>query len=154
MTVLPFQQCRLEVDHRTRYIQTVFEDGTYAPATPNYEPSDVQRAHDLGYGGDCWQMCMDHETMHTWVAECMGFPYSLILWNVAHGGRYRWPDGGREEEGYVTSMQRFLRRGDMDDLVHGFFDSAREVTGLAPDVITAQARQLLADVRMVGDVNP
>jgi hypothetical protein len=143
VTTITFQHCRLEVDHADRYMETVFEDGSVAPARPNFEPSDITRAHDLGYDGDTWQMTLDHELMHTWVAEMMGQPYSVILWNVAHGGKNRWPPGGKEEEGYVTSMQRFLRLGVPDDLTAGFLVRS----GLTPKEVVLQAHALMRQIR-------
>jgi hypothetical protein len=130
VTELSFRSCTLTIDHADRYIETRFlEDGTTAPARPNFRPSDVRRAHELGYRGDCWQMCIDHEVMHNWVAEMAGEPHSRILWNVAHGGGNHWPEGGREEEGYVMAVQTFLRRGRIDDLFFDWLDRSHEATG-------------------------
>lgn len=148
LTTVVFQCCRLEIEHDYLRMETVFDDGTFAPATPNYEPSDIQRAHDLGYDGDTWQMALDHEALHTWIAERMGFTHSVVLWGAAHG--HLKPHGGLTEEGYVISFQVYLRTGLADDLVYGFFDCAEQVTGLPRDVLTEQARQLLADIRARG----
>jgi hypothetical protein len=147
MTIIQFQRCRIEIDHLGQFMQTIFEDGTSAPATPNYRESDIARAHELGYRGDTWSMSLDHEPLHSLVAEQMGEPYSVILWNVAHGGGLRWPDGGREEEGYVTSLQAYLRRGLVSDMLHGFLDRAHDVTGSSKLDVLEGARELLRRVR-------
>jgi hypothetical protein len=126
-------------------MQTIFDDHSFAPATPNSSPVDTERAHVLGYNGDTWSMTLDHELLHTWVAERLGRECSVVLWNVAHGKPK--PHGGLVEEGYVTSIQRFLRCGDLDDLVHGFLARAHLLTGLPRDELVRQARDLLAEVR-------
>jgi hypothetical protein len=147
MTTLTFQRCRLDVDHERKYMQTTFEDGTYAPATPNYREDDVRRARELGYRGDTWQMTLDHEPLHTLIAEMMGESYSRILWNVAHGGGLRWPEGGREEEGYVTALQAYLRCAAVSDMLHGFLDRAHAATGHSKLLIIDMAREVTRDVR-------
>lgn len=147
MTRLRFRNCAFEVDHADKYMQTTFEDGCFAPARPNYRVSDVERAKTLGYHGDTWQMSLDHEPLHTFVAEIVGEPYSRILWNVAHGGGLRWPEGGREEEGYVVSLQAYLRCALVSDMFHGFLDRAHETSQLSRWLIIEQAREITRRVR-------
>jgi hypothetical protein len=145
VTTIYFPNCRLYVDHEARYVQTVFEDGTYAPATPNQREEDINRARDLGYDGDTWEMTLDHELLHTWVPQQMGLAYSQILWNVAHGGGKKWPPWGKEEEGYVTSFQRYLRLNKMDEMVQGFFGRIN----MPHHVAVARAKDLCQEIRRV-----
>jgi hypothetical protein len=143
MTTIWFQQCRLEIDYPGRFLRTIFTDGTSAPARPNYAPSDIERAYDCGYAGDTWLLTLDHEPLHTWVAEHMGQPYSLVLWETAHGNLR--PKGGRDEEGYVMAVQRFLRRGVTDDPLYGFFQRAEETTGQRIERVVREARTVLSE---------
>lgn len=147
MKVLRFAECALHVEHGSRYIETVFDDGTKAVATPNWEPDDVFRAKQLGYRGNCWEMCMDHESLHSAVGELFGHGHSVVLWNVAHGDPKKWPEWGREEEGFVTSTQRFVNTGDRDDLFWGVLNKARDRYGLYDGQVIRMIRGLLAEVR-------
>jgi hypothetical protein len=151
-----FRHCCLEVDYAERYIRTVFEDGTMAAACPNTEESDIARAHQLGYGGDTWQMTLDHEPLHTWVSEMMGEPYSRVLWSQAHYGGERWLLGTRDEEGYVTSVQWHLHGGEPDEVLarmfEGFVMRAKAHTGRSRIDILEAACALLARVRLEGNL--
>jgi hypothetical protein len=150
MSTIRFAECILHVDHADQYLETAFRDGTVAPARPNHRPEDIQRAHELGYAGDCWAMVLDHEPIHTFVGEIFGFGHSVILWNVAHGGEKRWPEWGKEEEGYTTSLQTFVRTRVCDDLVLGLFKQAYERLGLYPNQVEWMVRGLLAEVHQGG----
>jgi hypothetical protein len=144
VTLVKFEQCVMHIDHGDRYIATAFSDGSKAEARPNWEPDDIARAKDLGYAGDCWLMTLTHEAFHTFVGELLGFGRSIVLWGVAHGKPK--PVGGLPEEGYVTSFQRYLNTGDIDDLVMGLFDRARERHGLYDYQVVRMARGLLVEV--------
>ena len=147
MKVLRFAECALHVEHGSRYIETVFDDGTKAVATPNWEPDDVFRAKQLGYRGNCWEMCMDHESLHSAVGELFGHGHSVVLWNVAHGDPKKWPEWGKEEEGYCLSLAKYLNTGERDDLVRGVFNMACERHGLYEQQTERMLRGLLQEVR-------
>lgn len=87
--------------------------------------------------------------MHCWVAEMSGEPHSRILWNVAHGGGKRWPEGGLEEEGYVMAVQRFLRRGTIDETFFNWLDISHAATGWARLDIIDAARGIVKRARAV-----
>lgn len=125
------------------YVETVFPDGTKAPAAP--EDNDAYRVTTarLGYT-DPWQQCLEHEIFHTWVAQKMGYEHSTILWNVAHGGGKKWPEGGMQEEGYVTGWQKFMRTYELDDMARGFLNRA----GLDVDEAYEQSLELLERVKL------
>jgi hypothetical protein len=147
VVVVQFSNCALFVDHADSYIETTWPDGAKAVARPNFQLSDIERAHDLGYGGDVWQMCLDHEAVHTLVGELLGAGHSVILHNVAYGDKRKWPPGGLEEEGYVTGLQRYLNTGRADAMVLGLFEQVRNRHGLYDQQVVRMARGLLVEIR-------
>lgn len=146
MTLVRFSECVLFVDHADTYMETVFPTGHKAMARPQCRPEDIERAYSLGYDGDTWLMTLAHEPLHSFVGELFGMGHSVILWNVAYGDHAKWPEWGREEEGYTTSLQRFINTGERDDLVFGLLDRAREHHGLYENQVFRMVRGLLAEV--------
>lgn len=140
---ITFRSCTIVIDYDAQHIETKFPDGSVAPARP--EDSDAYRAtaERLGYGADTWRLCVDHEILHTWVPQMMGEPRSTILWNVAHGGAKHWPPGGKEEEGYVTSVQTWLNTGEIDDLAYTFLERCAQLFEIDLLAVEHQARALL-----------
>lgn len=143
MKTLKLGESLIRIDDGARWMETVYEDNTRAPATP--QDTDEYRATTarLGYGADTWRQCREHEILHTWVALKMGMTHSVILWNVAHGGGKRWPTGGPEEEARVMGFQRLLNTGEADDAVTFVFDTAFRLWHLTREEITLQARFLI-----------
>jgi hypothetical protein len=88
---------------------------------------------------------MDHECLHTFVGELFGFGHSVVLWGVAHDNPT--PKWGMAEEGYNTSMAKYINTGEPDDLVLGLFDQARERHGLYEHQVVRMVRGLLQEVR-------
>jgi hypothetical protein len=125
---LSIGETSITIDHADRLVTTAFPDGTNVPARLEDTNEYRAMAARLGYEGDLWRLCWQHEAFHTWVPVMMGHPHSLVLWNVAHGNPKRWPEGGREEEGYVTSWQRYMQTGESDDLVLGIVARATPLT--------------------------
>lgn len=102
--------CTIEIWPVTRFLRTVFPDGTMVPATPNYDPASIAHAYALGYAGDSWAMSREHEALHTWMAVQAGQAYSVTLWHVAHGTRP--PIGvAPAEEALVLHFQGYLHAG-------------------------------------------
>jgi len=66
-----------------RYLETIFLDDLYVPATPNFDKDSLKLAEELGYGTDTWAMSRDHEIAHTWLAYKRGKNYSPTLYKVA-----------------------------------------------------------------------
>jgi hypothetical protein len=61
-----------------------FPDGTEAHAIPH--ETDAYRAHAKEKStGDIDHYCWQHDLCHQWAALAMGWPYSIVLWNLAHG---------------------------------------------------------------------
>ena len=106
-----FQHCW--VNSTTGWTETAFHDGTRVEAQP--EESDGYRAlaADMGYGPDTAALSREHEILHTFLAEALGYGSSPTLWAVAHGqtGKVapRWEQ--EEEEAWVLAFQTYLNGG-------------------------------------------
>lgn len=75
----------------TRTVTTVFPDGAALHASPEPNPEYEARATALGYTGPDrgWQMCVDHEIAHQWLAVTRhALPWSWTVWDVAHRSRH------------------------------------------------------------------
>lgn len=79
-------------------IVTIFSDGATVIAGDNHNLADAER---YGYETDTFQMSVDHEIAHTWIAWVTGCGFSRVLWdqahNVPHGVWASW-----EEEVVLT----------------------------------------------------
>jgi len=140
---ITFPTCTITVDHDAQYVETIFPDGKMVPARPQDNDEYRTNTERFGYGSDTWRECYEHEIAHTWVARLLGHPHSLILRNVADGNGRRWPAGGRDEEGYVTSLQRWLNTGEVDDLMHTVFESASRLHGMSRDELSRRTRSMM-----------
>jgi hypothetical protein len=110
-TVVTFDMgsCLLQVWPEGRYCQSVFPDATTVPAAPQDNESYRNMARELGYGEDTWRMCVEHELLHTMLAQMDGRPYSPTLFAVAHGVVDSLePILVAEEEAAVLEFQRRL----------------------------------------------
>lgn len=149
---IPFSGCVVRVFDDARYLETVFPDGTRVPASP--EDTDAYRAtaRRLGYGDDTWRQCLEHEVLHTLVAERVLFhAYSPTLWRVAHGETRAAPVN--LEEPIVFAAQRALNAFVIErllvDLCGGderfaaFLDEARRILR-SPDPAYLEYRQAMA----------
>lgn len=105
---ITFKHCQVVVDDENRYLVTRFEDGTYVPATPNYTDDDILRAYELGYDGDTWQLSLDHEVAHTFLATREGLQASPTLWKIAHPDFTLSAAAIANEEARVLEFQRLL----------------------------------------------
>lgn len=105
-----FRASELRVYPSTEYCETVFPDGTKAPATRECEVGNAAYARHLGYD-DCWTALVEHEAGHTLLAERLGHLQSPTLWAVAHG----YGEGCAPyeiqlwEEAAVLALQRYAR---------------------------------------------
>jgi hypothetical protein len=98
----------------TRYLETVFPDGTKVPAAPHDTDSYRAQAEALCYTPDadgCWQMCRDHEIGHTLLTQTLGLEHSPSLWAVAHGTPNHTEISGEmwAEEELVLAFQRWRK---------------------------------------------
>ena len=135
---LQFQHCW--VNCVPGYTETCYHDGTKVTATP--EDSEQYRANAalFGYGSDTAALSREHEILHTFLAEKLGFGTSPTLWAVAHGQTGDvapiWEQ--EEEEGWTLAFQTFLHGGPPTDGLQRLTDA-----GLDPAALREEALELL-----------
>lgn len=112
-----FANCYVVVDDELRTVSTHYDDGTVAYGVPHDTDAYRKTAVDLGYGDDVWAMTVDHELMHTALAEIRGEHHSGSLWAQAHkpsGFEFDptkdMPRKGREEEERLFEFQKLLNK--------------------------------------------
>jgi len=105
-----FPRCRVLVDEKARYVESIMEDGTKVGATPNRDNWSLQTSSGLGYGDDTWAMSRDHELSHSWLAHLDGKPCSPTMWRLAHPHSAEVADDVEvaEEEARVLAFQQAL----------------------------------------------
>ena len=135
---LEFRHCW--VNSTLGYTETCYHDGTRVTATP--EDSDAYRANALalGYGTDTASLSRDHEILHTFLAEALGYGSSPTLWAVAHNFEAQtapiWEQ--EEEETWTLAFQSFLRGGPKTAGLQRLTD-----VGLDVEALRSDARRLL-----------
>ncbi len=135
---LEFRHCW--VNSTLGYTETCYHDGTRVTATP--EDSDPYRANAaaLGYGTDTASLSRDHEILHTFLAEALGYGSSPTLWAVAHNfGEATAPIWEQEEEEtWTLAFQSYLRGGPKTEGLQRLTDA-----GLDVEALREEARRLL-----------
>lgn len=106
MITLPMNHGSFEVhDFGCR---TVYPDGLTVLAAPQDDAAYRATAARLGYGGDTLRMCIEHEYLHSCIAEALyGLPSASLRAVAArrdHGPR-EW-----REEGLVMDLQERMGR--------------------------------------------
>ncbi len=103
-----FRHCWVNV--APGWTETAFHDGTTVEARPEAGDRYDALAAELGYGTDGAAMSREHELLHTFLAEALGYGSSPTLWAVAHGQQgavaQRWEQ--EEEEAWVLAFQAYL----------------------------------------------
>lgn len=116
-----FGGCVLRMWPSTRYCETVFPDGSKAPATRCSTMENLDYARHLGYP-DTWPALVEHEALHTWLMEQLGNEVSPTLWAVAQG--YATGTASYEErlweEAIVLQYQRWLRTGHVGEALEPY----------------------------------
>lgn len=123
------------------YTQTVFHDGTRVTATP--ETADEYRAKvaRYGYGSDGDALSREHEILHTFLAEALGYGSSPTLWAVAHDQQNVAPVWEQiEEEAWVLAFQNYLNGDAPGEPLQRFVEY-----GLNLETLRVQALKLLRD---------
>lgn len=135
---LQFQHCW--VNSTLGYTETCYHDGTRVTATP--EDSDPYRTNavELGYGMDTASLSRDHEILHTFLAEALGYGSSPTLWAVAHHfeGEVALLWEQEEEEAWTLAFQSYLRGGPKTEGLQRLTDA-----GLTVETLRDEARKLL-----------
>lgn len=123
------------------YVETVFFDGSKAPARPHLTAHYRKTAERAGYGSNVGAYCMEHEIAHTFLAEALGQPYSPTIHDAAHGLPVDLAVV-REEERYVKEFQRLVNTGERED---GKLSVLLEA-GLDVDALAVKFGMLLTDI--------
>ena len=135
---LHFRHCW--VNTAPGYTETCFHDGTRVTATPDEGDEYRGKAARYGYEDDLEGLSRDHEILHTFLAEALGYGASPTLWAVAHGQQ-----GGvapiweqEEEEAWTLAFQTYLQGGPYTEPLRRLTDA-----GLDLEALREQARRLL-----------
>jgi hypothetical protein len=102
------------VDDTARTVTSKFPDGLELRAVASVTVEDAARARELGYTGTdteaAWAMHAEHDLLHHVVARAEGWPYSMVLRQVALEQTAAHGFGGREER-LVFLLARALNKG-------------------------------------------
>lgn len=140
---LTFQHCWVNI--APGWVQTAFHDGTEVIARPGDDCDYSAFAADLGYGADVAAMSREHEILHTFLAEALGYGSSPTLWAVAHGQEGEvaphWQQ--EEEEAWVLAFQSYLNGGTITPPLEAIAER-----GINLAEIREEARRLLRSEEM------
>ncbi len=135
---LHFRHCW--VNTAPGYTETCFHDGTRVTAAPDDSDEYRDKAARYGYGDDLEALSRDHEILHTFLAEALGYGASPTLWAVAHeqqgGVASYWEQ--IEEEGWTLAFQTYLQGGPPTEPLRRLTDA-----GLDLETLREDARRLL-----------
>ena len=106
-----FQHCW--VNSSPNWTETAYHDGTKVAAMPEDSDHYSRLAAEMGYGADTARMSREHEILHTFLAEALGYGSSPTLWAVAHGqtGPVAPVWEQQQEEEWVLAFQTYLNGG-------------------------------------------
>ena len=132
---LKFEHCW--VNSTPGYTESCYHDGTKVTATP--EDSEQYRANTVafGYGTDTAALSREHEILHTFLAEALGFGSSPTLWAVAHGqtGNVAPVWEQEEEEAWTLAFQIYLHGGPPTEPLHRFINAGLDVDALREEAL-------------------
>lgn len=135
---LHFRHCW--VNTTLGYTETCYHDGTVVPAVPDDGDEYRGKAAEFGYGSDTMALSREHEILHTFLAETLGYGTSPTLWAVAHG-----QEGGvaphweqLEEEAWTLAFQVYLHGGPYAEPLRRFTEA-----GIDLETLREEARGLL-----------
>ena len=135
---LHFRHCW--VNTTLGYTETCYHDGTVVPAVPDDGDEYRGKAAEFGYGGDTTALSREHEILHTFLAEALGYGTSPTLWAVAHGQQGgvapHWEQ--LEEEAWTLAFQIYLHGGPYTEPLRRFADA-----GVDLESLREEARRLL-----------
>lgn len=90
-------------------VVTFSADGATTTARPHLTEAYLAHAERAGYGTDVAAFVCEHELAHAWLGELMGYGYSRVQWNDAHGIQNL--PLIVEEERLVRWWQRYVNTG-------------------------------------------
>lgn len=96
------------------YLETVWPDGAVCPATRDHTMENVAYARHLGYAS-VRDALREHELLHAFAAEKLGYPYSPTLRAVALAFAPGTAPYERQlgEEALVLEWQRYMNTGEV-----------------------------------------
>lgn len=102
---------RYEIDTDSRTVRTVFPDGISCYGTRDVTTENIREARSQGYKGTdadvVWRSLVEHELLHSLVAECLFSRPSLVL-RTEGGGEFHPSWLRYEEEMLVISWQAYV----------------------------------------------
>ena len=135
---LHFRHCW--VNTTLGYTETCYHDGTRVPAVPDDGDEYRGKAAEFGYGDDTTALSREHEILHTFLAEALGYGTSPTLWAVAHGQQGgvapHWEQ--LEEEAWTLAFQVYLHGGPSAEPLRRFTDAEIDL-----ETLREEARRLL-----------
>jgi len=107
-----FKNCDVILYPDWQVVETWFRDGTMARGTREGNMDNLVYAQHLGYS-DCWRCLVEHELLHTYLSEALGYRWSPTLWAVAHDFQQpcAWYEEQLYEEAMVLAFQYRLHTG-------------------------------------------
>ncbi len=105
----------IDPEHQT-VSSTFVKNGQTLVAAPTNDEHDYACAHSLGYRGDTWRMCIEHELLHNWYADTFGLEISPSLERGLEGHTTPTPETQKEEE-FLFAIQRLINTGEGGDEV-------------------------------------
>lgn len=132
---LQFKHCW--VNCAPGYTETCYYDGTKVTAAPEDTEKYRKNAVLFGYGTDIEALSREHEILHTFLAEKLGFGSSPTLWAVAHGQGDDvapiWEQ--EEEEGWTLAFQTYLQGGPPTEPLSRLSDANLDVAALREEAL-------------------
>jgi len=130
-----FRHCWVHVS--PGYTETVYHDGSRVCAAPELNETYFAKAERYGYGRDVAALSREHEILHTFLAEKLGYGSSPTLWAVAHNH-----EGGvapvwemEEEETMVLAFQVYLNGGPAGEGVRRLTDAGLDLESLRVEAL-------------------
>lgn len=119
MLAIDLRFARFEVWPADQLVRTCFPDGLVSGATRDEDdPGNQREALAQGYGGQrpVWRSLVEHELLHSLVAELVFGRPSLVL-RTESGGEFTPTWSRYEEEMLALALQRHLQAGEAPDLL-------------------------------------
>lgn len=108
ITAYVFEHFRLEYDHSTGHVRTIFEDGSNCLVWPNTE--DEKHAYRLGLSAGEHKLL--HELVHNCLAMTEGQPCCPIVWAEAH--KQPMPEDAAFREQLIMALSYMVMKKPME----------------------------------------
>lgn len=131
MISIDLKYCRCEVWPEQKLVSTVFPCGAIVSGTREENQQNIIEAESQGYKGEniVWRSLVDHELLHSLVAEILFDQPSKVLETEA-GIRFHPSWERYEEEAIVLASQRHMNVNDYPRILYQFLDSKQSLNNL------------------------